>query len=233
MKFQKVFVRNEPWGLPTNRPPEDFISVCPVRMIIHGSKQGEIEESCNVGYFGVPVMLEDGIVVDSARLPGDAVQEHPVTVTAERLLESIRSVRSSSADPASLTYSGAGPASEGSLQQSEDVHYYPVSVTNPEHLDGNEALTGTRNKLNLHYLYSLWNLSRHTWQAFADDSAVWGVTVSDNFGNYRPQTRLHSIHLLAFSCLLLKNCKNLLKLQESGCYDGLVRLMFSSLLDYR
>lgn len=43
------------------------------------------------GFEGEPVMLANGIVVDSAVLPQNAVREHPVVVSADSLMASIQS----------------------------------------------------------------------------------------------------------------------------------------------
>lgn len=97
----------------------------------------------------MPVMLEDGAVVDSARLPADAIQEHPITVSAESLMQSI-SIERAPGDGQPLTYSGSPVESHqllgqqllDSTQPPGEVHYHPVRVRDPEALVAGGTLAG-------------------------------------------------------------------------------------------
>lgn len=106
------------------------------------------------GFYGVPVMLEDGSVVDSARLPADAIQEYPVTISAANLLQTARSEQRSEHQP--MTYSSSSTAASSAhlaklqaeasrLQprpQPQELHYHPVHVSDPSSLDGSDAVAG-------------------------------------------------------------------------------------------
>lgn len=61
-------------------------------------------------------MLSDGAVTDSALLPESALQEHPVTMSAESLLQSLASARGSAAGHP-ITFSGGSVMSSGITDQ--------------------------------------------------------------------------------------------------------------------
>ena len=106
------------------------------------------------GFYGVPVMLEDGSVVDSARLPADAIQEYPVTISAANLLQTARSEQRFEHQP--MTYSSSSTAASSAhlaklqaeasrLQpqpQPHELHYHPVHVSDPTSLAGSDAVAG-------------------------------------------------------------------------------------------
>ena len=92
-------------------------------------------KACCTGFEGDPIMLEDGMIYDSARLPSNAVQEYPITVSAASLAETLAS------QPAAIrghpiTFSG------GSLMESHNEDY-PARLTadgRPVTYSGNSAL---------------------------------------------------------------------------------------------
>lgn len=97
-------------------------------------------------------MLEDGHMVDSARLPRDAIQEEPITVPADRLVQIINSEAGvSNSQP--LTYSQesasvsrqlpASHALEASNLPPQEVHYHPVHVSDMQSLVESGSLAGS------------------------------------------------------------------------------------------
>lgn len=70
---------------------------------------------------GVPVMLNDGQILDSARLPQGALEGHIVEVSAESLMQSMRS-GPGSAQGHPITFSGGSIMDSGASSQSFPTH---------------------------------------------------------------------------------------------------------------
>ena len=90
-------------------------------------------------------MLNDGTILDSARLPQGAVEGHAVTLSAGSLIDTLRS-RPASSSGHPITFSGGSIMDSGgsfapsqhpeSLSRSQQVvEYHPVEVTNPDATD--------------------------------------------------------------------------------------------------
>ena len=79
-------------------------------------------------------MLEDGSLTDSALLPSSAVAGHPVTVSAESLMQSISSLPGS-APGHPITFSGGSIMDSGTLYCPCCVSgwYIHCSITFPGH----------------------------------------------------------------------------------------------------
>lgn len=76
-------------------------------------------------------MLADGMVYDSARLPENAVEEHPITVSAESLMQSLASLPTQGRG---LTYSGSSLVNApGASQQSAEGH--PITFSGGSIMD--------------------------------------------------------------------------------------------------
>lgn len=90
------------------------------------------------GFEGRPVMLNDGSLLDSVRLPEDSVLGHPVTVSAASLIQSTTpGVGSAQAYP--ITFSGGSimdseasitpPQPSSPAQEAQTRVYHPVVIS--------------------------------------------------------------------------------------------------------
>lgn len=77
-------------------------------------------EHMSAGFIGDPAMLPDGTIVDSARLPEGAVQEQSVSVSAERVMQSLGAI-DPSLDRRNLRLVGPAESESRRLQRIEQA----------------------------------------------------------------------------------------------------------------
>ena len=81
----------------------------------------------DAGFGGDPVMMHDGSILDSAHLPWPSVQGHPVTISAESLVQTVNSQQSIRDQP--VTESGRSRTTRTQDQLQSSLAHHPMNVT--------------------------------------------------------------------------------------------------------